>query len=681
MQSADPPPSSAPLAKRPRLTTQTLQGLQVSLETGADGKQSVRQVFSDGSYMPAPDTHFERTSAAATAFVARALAVPTASASIQANTPEPRHPNTQWAAKAVTSIEGALYELGRAVAVIEGLRSATPVLELTRSVTRTGKPEGEAAEKEIEGNFAMKKRLVLRSAEFLEERVKAMHIWMKGDNAFCDAFLALKTRCLGVRRTTRGEPIIDVGDRQFVVVGRGDNPVDDNPQDLPSDDPAVKGAISIQLPAQTVFKFGLDLASSPITCCPAPVVVETDRHIDEKSLTAYIRRIRMSRISSFRNKAFDQITKEASEMASMIELTTNTVAFESGPSDILRIEKTQAPSALRSLDVVLDSDLQLPADFVELQNASLLQMICMHSCLLPNISGPTGSPNSKILDRLLAITTSKSVLSATERVLDRAVNMMRVCVEWTRGAARLEEARAYVFSTAADGDGPRRALATIEPISKVNNAGNESHNGHVRITPAFGVIIPIPDDPSARGRAVAPHSSSSGGTSSALGLDDVPRSYICPVGGEMLSVLTLLLCIRLLDALETAARAREEEMLDVDRQCFMVIVCAPKTGRTLRAKVWPKGGEVGSELPGSLAWLNGQKVQDFPNEGPGRVAAWKKLLRKLVSEEEDVKEKGNGTGKNDGQMGGTGNSGGGGGGSGFAFAPSIGHDGMFGFTM
>lgn len=47
----------------------------------------------------------------------------------------------------------------------------------------------------------------------------------------------------------------------------------------------------------------------------------------------------------------------------------------------------------------------------------------------------------------------------------------------------------------------------------------------------------------------------------------LPRSYVSPIhsGSEVMATVTLALCIRLLDALEMAARAGEAEVLDVNR--------------------------------------------------------------------------------------------------------------------
>jgi hypothetical protein len=92
----------------------------------------------------------------------------------------------------------------------------------------------------------------------------------------------------------------------------------------------------------------------------------------------------------------------------------------------------------------------------------------------------------------------------------------------------------------------------------------------------------------------------------------------------------LLLCVRQLDALEGVARCGENAVLDVDRQCFSVVVLCPCTGRTLRAKVWPSGPRPGEEVPSTLVWLDEQVVESFPEFQNGRLSKWRKLLRELV---------------------------------------------------
>lgn len=114
-------------------------GVQVRLEADGDTIPRVHQMLEDGTYIPADDSEYARSSAAATAFVTRTLAQRLADSNPNeegkpaeaANDPE-----SNWAQTAFTSVEGALYEMGRVIAVIEALRgsaAAQPVLELRRT--------------------------------------------------------------------------------------------------------------------------------------------------------------------------------------------------------------------------------------------------------------------------------------------------------------------------------------------------------------------------------------------------------------------------------------------------------------------------------------------------------------------------------------------------------------------
>lgn len=636
--SAAPPETGA---KRRRLA------LQVSVEAGADGRVPVHEVFPDGSFVPATDSHFERTSAAASRFVARALAAPDADVDAAVAAP----PRERWAARAASAVDGALYELGRAVAVIEALRAEKPLLELRRALP----PVSMSVQGKAGAMLMAKRRALNASADLLSTRAVDLEKWLEADNAFCDSFLTLRKRCSAVRCAPSGTPLIDVGDGDFTAVLRPDDapavPSSTAELDVTDSDAvmanmisAAAPTVSVRFPFPTFLRFGVVRLDDDFRTTAAPVVLESADDAADFSLNAIVRRVRLARVAAFRRQTFDRLAREAAALPTSVDLTTNAVGVESGPSDIVRIERTLRASSAQSIGVGSDSITTNSAmgGADALQDASLLQIVSVHASLMQSVNGP--DKGTKILDRVLAATSGRSVLRNTERVLDSAVALLRVRVEWTRGSSRAEEARARIFSSSADGDGPSRALATVEPVSSINNGGSAWNNGHVRITPAFGVIISAPDNPNARGRAAMPitHSSSITGAASASGLDDVPRSYVCPVtGGEIVSVLTLLLCIRLLDALETVARAGEAEMLDVDRQCFVVVVSAPRTGRTLRAKVWPRGSSVGEEVPGATAWLNGQRVADFPATACGRVAAWRQLLHKLVQEDvADAKENG-----------------------------------------
>lgn len=593
--------------------------LQICLESQADGRTPVHQVFADGTFLPAVHSHFERTSAAATAFVARALA-PQPAVSIETRATN-TDPSNKWAASVVTDVEGAIYEVGRAISVIESLRAEKPLLELRRQVVRKQENvvSGVSAQVIKDGKSILmaKRRAMTKCADLLSDRAAALAKWVEADNIFCDSFLMLRKRCSGIRRRPDGMPLIDVADGQFLPVRR-------KSEQTQTDDSA---GLHIVFPASTYLRFGVNTVEADYSVVTAPVVVEGNVANDQ-NIKALIRRIRLSRVSSFRQRTFDLFAKEAATSESMIDLSTNALSLEAGPLDIVRIEKTRHAQSVASVEIGTDP-MQIPLqNIADIQLASLLQVIAEHAVFTQTLS-PNQPP--QLLERVISACTARTILQRTEAILDEAVRLLRVRLEWTRGPLRAEEARVRIYSTDADGDGPSRALATIEPVTDLNNALETTFNGHVRITPAFGVIIPSPDDPSARGRAIPPHSS--GGSASALGLDDVPRAYICPVTGEILSALTLLLCIRLLDALELSARADIKEILDVDRQCFTVIVCCPNTGRTLKAKAWPRGPGVGKEIPSATVWLDKKKVENFPCNGPGRLAAWRGLLNRIVVDE------------------------------------------------
>ncbi|GAB0491855.1 hypothetical protein MMPV_003110 [Pyropia vietnamensis] len=325
---------------------------------------------------------------------------------------------------------------------------------------------------------------------------------------------------------------------------------------------------------------------------------------------------------------------------------------------------------------------------------------------------------TSVLPRVVAAAASRAAARALERAVDDAAAALRLTVEWTRSMAHPDELRARVTACAIDGDGPTRFLATFDamglpppsaaaaPPSPPDPAIGAAPPGagHIRATPAFGVIVALPEDVGGRGRGRAFSSAGTGaaprddyreaghagggapGATAAAdptaasyaaitagGLDDVPRSYIMPaVGGEVRSLLGLLASVRLLDAMEMAARTTPHAELDVDRQGFCVVVIAPRTPRVLRARVWPHARKVpwselavspdaatrglaadyaeatrsgipasaatwwarpdsgAAELPVSLVWLDGKRVTGFPVVSSGRLEPWKRLLRQLT---------------------------------------------------
>lgn len=616
--------------------------LRVSVEVGADEHIPIQEVFPDGTFTHANDSHFERTSAAASAFVARTLAAPPplpsttrlnhASASTHSRVFDSNQP-AQWPVTALAQVEGAIWELGRSLIVVDALRSETPLLRLTHTA-----PITRSNENIVQDGAALvmaKRRSMVKCAEDISVRVKALVKWLRSDNEFCDSFLALRRRCHGVRRTPDGTPFIDVGDSEFVSVRRppeahldieavGDASTFDEPR-------VTRACLLINYPAPVFLKFCLQNVENSESSTFAPVVRDPSDS-DDHSVVSAIRKIRMARVSSFRRNAFEVLAKQATSLSSITDMSATHVTVDSGPCDLLSVEHTyQAQNA-----VSLDFDLsRLSKEKVlQVQLASILQIVVMQGALKHQFSQEpsmaVSHPGRPVLESLLNISIPRALLTRLDSVLNSAVEMLNVRLEWTRGASRAEETRVRIYSTSADGDGEERLLATIEPISNMNNCGNVKHNGYVRIIPAFGVIMPAPNDPSVRGRLVTTHSTSSSSGGSGVGLDDVPRAYICPVGGEILSALTLLLCIRLLDSLETVARAGISEILDVDRQCFAVIVLLPARGDSIMAKVWPHGDSLGHEIPNVQVWFNGQRIDALSEPGRGRLETWKKLLEAAV---------------------------------------------------
>lgn len=692
-------PASSDASLQPGATVATLEkrqrvAVQVHLEANGDDAPRVHQMLGDGTYIPAEDSEFERTSAAASAFVARALAA--------------RHGNglaeedgesggTQWIENAHKSVAGALYEIGRTVEFIESLRgnnevSQKPSLQLMRLVLSSSrrKSAGQslpaAVLRDAPASIMGARKSMIKCVELLRDRTEKMRKWIKDDNEFSEAFHYLRVKACGVRRSSKtGAPFIDVGDGNFAEVMRVDEAekaaymaalqsnsqdndtamidrdpnamtdghsnsmidklsnamADENPNAMVDDvvDAVVaEGAskpevplrerfvVRVKTPPSTFLCVGLSRLENDCVPIPAPVVQPQSDDWSDDPVDVVLRRIRLARVSAFRKMTFEKMVREASDMTNAIDFTNNSISVESGPYDVLRVDRTMRTVA-PDLNVCCDTNEEPRADFRKLQDASLLQMVMVHQSLVQG---------KGVFPLALATTLSLSLLRALEKVLDDVVTLLGVRLEWARGGMRAEEARVWVWSDAADGDGPARPLLAIEPLSTKNNGGDENTTGHVKLTPAFGVIIPAPDDPNARGRAAVllAQSSSSGGGSPTILFDDVPRSYVCPVhsGGEIVATVTLLLCIRLLDALELAARAGEPEVLDVDRQCFLVVVSSPQSGRTLRVKVWPKGNEPGHEVPATTAWLNGKIVEEFPTTAPGRLVAWKKLLKRLVAD-------------------------------------------------
>lgn len=628
--------------------------LRVSVEVGSDERIPIQEVFPDGTFTPANDSHFDRTSAAASAFVARTLAAPPLPpssrlpdrpfASVHTSALDSDN-SVQWPAAAFAQLEGSIWELGRSLIVIDALRSETPLLRLTHTTPRTRLKE--SVFRDGAALLMAKRRSMIKCADDISVRVNALVKWLRSDNGFCDSFLALRRRCHGVRRASDGTPLIDVGDSDFVAVRR---PPDTHPHcDAYGEVAATydesrtsKTCVVINYPAPMFLKFSARNIEDSINTNSAPIIHDVASRNDDQPVTTVIRRIRMARVSSFRRSTFELLAKQATSMPHVTDMSATHVTVDSGPCDLLSIEYTYNTQSATSFDV--DLTRLSPSGVFQIQLASILQIIAIQGALKHQSSQePTtlqvALPGRPVLDKLLVVSTTQTLLSSLEYVLDGAVQSLRVRLEWTRGTAHVEETRVRVYSASTDGDGEERLLATIEPIYGLNNGGQSRHNGHVRIIPAFGVVMPAPNDPSVRGRLITTHTTSSSSGGLGMGLDDVPRAYVCPVGGEILSALTLLLCVRLLDSLELVARAGVGDILDVDRQCFAVIVSLPSHGDLLMAKVWPQGYVVGEEVPSVQVWLNGQRIDALAQTDGCRVRAWKELLHDVVRDVAMTKKK------------------------------------------
>jgi hypothetical protein len=649
MSSLTPPalaPSAAPpSAKRPRLATlASLSALQIHVEPA--GSSGVHEMFADGSYLPAEEGRFRQVSKGASSFVSRALLgradeadgeAETAAAAAAAAAPgvaADSKPPSEWVGKVIDGIDGALAELGKAVAVIEALRGGAAgggpdgggdldggtgggaLLELERYGGRTevtGAAQTGGAAKTGGVGLMGKRRALEASARHVDERVQGLRAWCDADRAYGRGVIAVRAMCGGLRRVA-GLPMVDVGEGDFVGIER----VPEGGREDESD-----GSVRVQTPGTVGLSFCVvgvgegvpvaryelgegDLLGRAMGC--------------GGGVRGVVRSVRLARMAAFRELIFSRLAREAAGGDRTVELTSNHVGFECGPGHVVCVRRT-----VKVVEAV---------EAVAGDVSSLLMLVAAHACLQISVHGGRADDAGRILDSIERVAVGRCTQRALERALDEAAAFLRVRVDWSRGRSGRCEAMARVWACDVDGDGPSRLLATFEPLSEGNNGEERRWNGHVRVTPAFGVVIAAPDDPTSRSRAGAHGVHVQSGPSqphTVSGLDDVPRAYVCPVGsGEIGSVLTLLLCVRLLDALEAAARSAEAEVLDVDRQCFSVIVLAPKTSHRARAKVWPRGPGPGREAPSVTAWLNDVRVEDFPESENERVAAWRKLLREMA---------------------------------------------------
>lgn len=759
--------TSSSTVKRPRLA------LSIHVEPGADGASAIHEVFADGSYTPASDSHYQRASEAASSFVSRALLEPNvdangldglcrgsesnerkttlkqfttnhvsgensgAEAADRAKTPEQSTNVTAesaeqnvsvapaasapmsvtsastrddltdsraWPSQVISSVEGSLSELGRAVAIIESLRSDEPLLHLNRfhqqsdlilpktSDSLTGRNSSRLPASTLKNGGALlmsKRRALLNCSDVLNRCVAACREWCRDDKLFIATCAMLRKHCGALRRASDGIPLVDMADGEFSPIKRPASSLTLSPshgkhdtcrhesgealedssvskresmqpfarpclsQKCTSNQPVVQPLPSVSLlysiSSHDQSMESVNDSASSRSCGraqPQEMSDEPDEVLNSNCNVSLIRFVRKSRVDAFNAITFERMLREALRSSHDVEVISNSISVgcdlrhsltirqsaspsfhgqnaihgavcgESGAANMERMNGTASALALRTETV-----------------CTVFSLVASHCSLHASRQGePLG--NAIVLNQLKEVLHHRFTAQLLRRVLDQAAENLRVFVEWTRSQSCSTQEIVHIWALDMDGDGPKRMLATLEPQSKSSELDNEFRGNHVVVTPAFGIVVAAPDDPGSRSRAAsfgAHTSTSTRSQQSNTILDDVPRGYLCPVdGGEILSVITLLLCVRLLDSFEGAARNSGATVFDVDRQCFSIIVHVPSTGRSLRAKVWPIGNEIGKEVPAVAVWLDNQRCTSFAGNGQSRLRAWKVFLAKIA---------------------------------------------------
>lgn len=586
-----------------------------------------REVFPDGSYDASGKGHFAAVDRAAQAFVGRTLG----------GEGDEGEEGRRWAGKAAGAIEGAMYELGRALAVVESLRAKEGrLLEMKRVGGKNG-VGSQGGRKDGNGAMLMgKRRSLKRAAALLEERAGMLRGWVKEDDAFCDALRSLRKKGGGMRRDRQGSPLIEVGDGEFARIRNIGAP----------------HYLSVSMLNPMVLRFGI--AGVAEDCHPHAALCSTrtkshdspdaekilngaekSSKMSQNSFNTVLCRLRASRLSAFLRKSFEKFVGEVSGSDSLISSTANSIAVDCGPNHVFYMDrmsytdKDDSGKAKSEMSKYIDRSVQ---------DSSLIQTNLMELSLAQLRGGKeTIAVHRSILDTIESLISVRTL----ETILDHSAEIHRIRVDWDRGPDAMTERRARIWASSGDGCGPSRLIARVEPVSRANCGDYAHKSGNVRITPAFGVITPAPDDAGTRARPSIPafqlFSASPSSLSKIDGLDDVPRTYLCPlVGGEINSVICLLMCIRLLDALESAARCDVPEILDVDRHGFAVVVSPLKRNREIRARVWPRGGIAGQEVPSVVVSVDGKRIEEFPETGHGKLSVWRKIIKTVLEEDAKV---------------------------------------------
>jgi len=304
-----------------------------------------------------------------------------------------------------------------------------------------------------------------------------------------------------------------------------------------------------------------------------------------KKAEALITAIRQARAGTFRQKVFSNFLFDASSSAHVIEVGTKALTIECGPYLVLRINQgiKKEPGS---------RDHSKPSSKRAERRSRLLSM--------SSVDGHLRKKHARFdLDDFTREISAREAVHDFEKAVDTVCKWLRLRAEWTRSTENYSLFRVHIFSTDADGDGPSELLATLEPCAEPCT---------ILVTPAFGAIIPSSDI-------------------LRVGGEDFPGSFrTISCEQELASILCPLLCIRVLEALESAAQSSEPSLLDLDRHGFTLTVQCRRTGRHLRAKVWPEGNP---ERPDVSVWLDGTavKMPAFCD----RLLAWKRLLRIIAT--------------------------------------------------
>ena len=160
------------------------------------------------------------------------------------------------------------------------------------------------------------------------------------------------------RSNTTGVPLIDVGDGVFSqverVVHEEENINNDTDANLVvagnnnnAQLPFAKRCLArVAVPPSMYLCIGFNRLENDCVPVAAPIVQNTeDQSTMKVSLETVLRRIRLARVSAFRKMTFDRMIREAADMKSCLDFTVNSVSVESGPYNIVRIDRTLNPVA------------------------------------------------------------------------------------------------------------------------------------------------------------------------------------------------------------------------------------------------------------------------------------------------------------------------------------------------